>query len=89
MPRLDTNNANQKTDIFALGLVIYFMLKGYLPFPELDSWKDKLEIISQFKTKYFPALDNMQGNDVVKKYQAREYKLANKVVRDLEKITIV
>jgi hypothetical protein len=31
------NGANQKTNLFALGSAIYFMLKGYPPFPKLDS----------------------------------------------------
>jgi serine/threonine protein kinase len=73
MPRSDPNDANQKTDIFALGSAIYFMLKGHPPFPELDSWKDKLEIVSRFKTKQFPALDDVRGGDVVKKCWAGEY----------------
>jgi serine/threonine protein kinase len=89
MPRSDANDANQKTDIFALGSAIYFMLKGHPPFPELDSWKDKLEIVSRFKTKYFPALDDVQGGDVVKKCWAGEYESADEVVRDLEKMTMV
>jgi len=67
MPRSDPDDANQETDIFALGSAIYFMLKGYLPFPELDSWRDRLEIVSRFKAKQFPALDNVQGGNVVKK----------------------
>jgi serine/threonine protein kinase len=37
MPRSDPNDADQKTDIFALGSAIYFIIKGHLPFPELDS----------------------------------------------------
>ena len=88
MPRLDPNDANQKTDIFALGLVIYFMMKGYPSFPELDSQKDKLEIVSRFKTKQFPALDDVRGGDVVRKCQAREYESADEVVHDLEKMTM-
>jgi hypothetical protein len=43
------------------------MLKGRPPFPEQDSWKDKLEIVSRFKTKQFPALDDVRGGDIVKK----------------------
>jgi serine/threonine protein kinase len=89
MPWSDANNANQKTDIFALGSAIYFLLKGHLPFPDLDSWKDKLEIVSRFKTKHFPALHDVQGSDVVKKCWTREYESADEVVHDLEKITMI
>lgn len=89
MPRSDANDANQKTDLFALGSTIYFMLKGHPPFPELDSWKDRLEIVSRFMTKQFPALDNVRGGDLVKKCLAGEYESADEVVHDLEKMTMV
>jgi serine/threonine protein kinase len=36
MPRSDPNYADQKTDIFALGSAIYYMMTGHEPFPELD-----------------------------------------------------
>jgi len=65
MPRSDPNNANQKTNIFALGSAIYFIIKGHPPFPELDSWKDTLEIVSRFKTGQFPALNKELGGEVV------------------------
>ncbi|KAH6710667.1 kinase-like domain-containing protein [Leptodontidium sp. MPI-SDFR-AT-0119] len=40
MPRSDPNHADQKTDIFAFGSAIYFMMTGHEPFPELDSFDD-------------------------------------------------
>ncbi len=49
------------------------MMKGHPPFPELDSWKDKLEIGSQFKMVQFLALDDMLGSDIVKKCWAGEF----------------
>ncbi len=67
MPRSDPNDANQKTDIFALGSAIYLIIKGHLPFLELDSWKDTLEIVSWFKSPQFPALDKKLGGVVVQK----------------------
>jgi hypothetical protein len=71
-----------------LGLAIYLTLKGHPPFPEPDSWKDKLEIASRFKTKQFPALDDVRGGNVVKKCWAGEYKSADELVHNLEKMTI-
>jgi serine/threonine protein kinase len=41
-------------------------------------------LVSQFKTKQFPALDDVRGGDVVKKCWAGEYELADEVVHDLE-----
>jgi hypothetical protein len=66
MPRSDPNDVNRKTDIFALGSTIYFMIKVIPPFPELDPWKDKLEIVSRFKGGQFSALDEVLGGDVVR-----------------------
>ncbi|PMD54983.1 uncharacterized protein K444DRAFT_645834 [Hyaloscypha bicolor E] len=87
MPRSDPNNANWKTDIFASGSAIYFMMKGHPPFPGLDPWKDKLEIVSRFKAGQFSALDEVLGGDVVKKCWAGEYESADEVVHDLKKRT--
>jgi serine/threonine protein kinase len=88
MLQLDPNDANQKTDIFALGSTIYFIMKSHPPFPDLDSWKDKLEIANRFKTLQLPTLDNVLGGDVVEKCWAAEYKSANEVVHNLEKVTL-
>ncbi|KAL5323491.1 hypothetical protein ACEPPN_008028 [Leptodophora sp. 'Broadleaf-Isolate-01'] len=85
MPRSDPNDANWKTDIFALGSAIYFIMKGHPPFPELDSWKDELEIVSRFRNRQFPPLDEVPGGDVVKKCWTGEYESADKVVHDLRK----
>jgi hypothetical protein len=87
MSRSDPNDANQKTDIFALGSASYFIMKGHPPFPELDSWKDKHEIASRFKARQFSALDNVLGGVVVKKCCAGEYESADEVVHDLEEMT--
>ncbi|MCJ1478789.1 hypothetical protein MMC13_007473 [Lambiella insularis] len=83
MPRLDPNNANQKTDIFALGSAIYFIIEGHPPFPELDSRKDMLEIVSRFKSYQFPALDEEL---VVQKCWAGKYESADEVVRELKEM---
>jgi hypothetical protein len=65
------------------------MLKGHPPFLELDSWKDILEIVSRFRTKQFPAPDDVRGGDVVKRCWAGEYESADEFVRDLKKMTMV
>ena len=88
MPRSDPNEANQKTDIFALGSAIYFMMKGHPPFPELDSWKDSREIVSRFKAGQFPALAEELGGAVVRKCWAGKYESADEVVHDLKKVNM-
>jgi serine/threonine protein kinase len=84
MPRSDPNDANQKTDIFALGSAIYFIIEGHPPFPELDSRKDTLEIVSRFKSYQFPALDEELGGVVVEKCWAGKYESADEVLRELK-----
>ncbi|PVH79411.1 kinase-like protein [Cadophora sp. DSE1049] len=75
------------TDIFALGSAIYFIIKGHPPFPELDPWKDELEIVSRFKERQFYALNWVPGGDVVKKCWAGDYESADEVVHDLRNST--
>ncbi|MCJ1473155.1 hypothetical protein MMC13_001806 [Lambiella insularis] len=88
MPRSDPNDANQKTDIFALGSAIYFMMKDHPPFPELDPWKDTLEIVSRFKAGRFPALDEELCGEVVQKCWAGKYESADEVVHGLKNMNM-
>lgn len=53
MPRKG-NDANCKTDIFALGSAIYYMLTGEEPFPDLDTWDNEEEIALRWTTEQFP-----------------------------------
>lgn len=88
MPRSDPNDANQKTDIFALGSAIYFIIKGHPPFPELDSRTDMLEIVSRFKSYQFPVLDEELGGVVVRKCWAGKYESADEVVHELKEMNM-
>jgi hypothetical protein len=55
MPRSDSNYADQKTDIFALGSTIYYMMTGHEPFLELNPLddNDEAEIVTQYKLRQF------------------------------------
>ena len=44
MPYPDFNTIDEKTDIFALGLTIYYILKGHELFLELDLDEDEEEV---------------------------------------------
>ena len=88
MPRPDPNDANRKTDIFALGSAIYFIIEGHPPFPELDSHKDEVEIVNRFKSHQFPALDEKLGGVVVQKCWAGKYESADEVVHDLKEVNM-
>ncbi|KAF1960727.1 kinase-like protein [Byssothecium circinans] len=86
MPRADPTSANRKTDIFALGSAIYFMMSGRPPFSELDSWKDREEIERRFKTGQFPPLGEIQGGGVVKRCWTGRYESADQAIHDLKEL---
>jgi serine/threonine protein kinase len=86
MPRSDVNHADQKTDIFALGSAIYYIITGHERFPELDSFNDdhEVEIASRYRSGQFPHLDSDLGGNVVHECWAGTYTTAGEVVEDLE-----
>lgn len=85
MPRSDLNDANRKTDIFALGSAIHFTLNGHMPFPELDVWAHSSEIVDRFETGQLPDLDGVPAGCVVRKCWTAGYESADEVVDDLTK----
>ena len=88
MPQSDPSDANQKTDIFALGSAIYCMIKGHPPFPEPDSRKDAPEIESRSKSCQFPAPNPKLGGVDVQKCRAGEYESADEVVHELTEMNM-
>lgn len=59
MPRVHGDFADVKTDIFALGSAIYFLIMGHEPFPELDDLEDEEEIECRFQNGDFPSDDHL------------------------------
>lgn len=57
MPRRDRTHCDRKTDLFAFGAVIYFMMVGKPPFPDLDTVDNGDEICRRFKYREFPPLE--------------------------------
>ncbi|KAL9104906.1 MAG: hypothetical protein Q9163_000223 [Psora crenata] len=84
MPRTDINHADQKTDIFALGSALYYIMQGEEPFPDLDSGADADEIITRFSSGQFPELQSSLMNRVTHKCWAGVYDSAEVVLQDLE-----
>lgn len=58
MPQSDPNYADKKTDIFALGSAIYYIMEGHEPVPELNPLDDddEAEIIRRYTSGCFPSL---------------------------------
>lgn len=67
IPRVDPDDTNLKADIFTLGPCIHFIMEIYLPFPELDHWKDQVEIVRRFETGHFSVLGELFNGDVIRK----------------------
>lgn len=55
MPRSDRNHQDRKTDLFAFGTALYFILTDEMPFPELGI-DDEDEIQERFARQEFPPL---------------------------------
>ena len=83
MPRLDSDHADWKTEIFALGSTFYYLMEGHQPYPELDSLDDEEEIVARFSNGRFPDIDCPSMNRVIHKCWAGEYDSAESVLQDL------
>lgn len=68
-----------KTDLFALGSAIYFIIMGHEVFPDLDSDKDEEEIERRFRSSQISGRSaRMQC-----KCWMQEYSSAQEVVNDI------
>jgi serine/threonine protein kinase len=88
MPRSDPNHADQKTDIFALGSAIYYMMTGHEPFPELNpnDDDDEAEIVARYKSGQFPVLDPQLGGQIIHSCWVGAYGSASEVADDFQKL---
>jgi serine/threonine protein kinase len=72
LSQIYSDHADVKTDLFALGSAIYFIMTGHKVFPDLDSDKDKEEIKRRFQNCQF--LVNLQVcGAITSKCWAQEY----------------
>lgn len=85
MPRCHGDYACVKTDLFALGSAIYFIMTGHEVFPELDSLDDE-EILSRFQNGVFPIDSSHVCYHITEKCWKQQYKSADDVVSDLSLI---
>lgn len=84
MPRENRNHQDRKTDIFAFGTVLYFILNDELPFPEL-SVDDDEEIERRFARQDFPPLEQLPGGDVIRNCWIGVYDDAFRAMVDLQR----
>lgn len=88
MPRPDRDRHDRKTDIFALGTAIYFIMTGELPFPDLDLFDNEEEIQRRFQVGDFPPLEQQRGGDVIFKCWKGLYEDAAEIILDLQKLAL-
>lgn len=86
-PRADPFEANVKTDVFALGCTMYFILTGHCVFPDIvdgeEGWAEKVQ--DRFKSGQFPE-DFDTCNWIVLKCWKQQYDSTSTVVRDLNAV---
>ena len=85
LPRIHGDYADVKTDLFALGSAIYYIMTGHEIFPQLDSFEDEDEIESRFVHGQFPA-DNHTCCQITEKCWKQCYESAGDIISDISQI---
>ena len=88
MPRANSNHADWKTEIFALGSAFYYIMEGHEPYPELDSDHDEEEIVERFTSGKFSDIECSSMNHVIHKCWAGKYDSVGAVLQDLELVRV-
>jgi serine/threonine protein kinase len=83
MPRADPSHADWKSDIFALGSAIYYIMEGHEPFPELDSFDDEDEIEERFASGRFPEVQYSGMQRITHKCWAGSYDSVHALLEEL------
>ncbi|KAL4877451.1 kinase-like domain-containing protein [Aspergillus karnatakaensis] len=86
-PRDDPFEANVKTDLFALGSTIYFIVMGHAVFPDIvdgeEGWYEKVK--ERLQKHEFPQ-DVHVCSEVTRKCWWKEYESADELLRDLNSV---
>ncbi|KAM5439833.1 Phosphorylase b kinase gamma catalytic chain, skeletal muscle/heart isoform [Microsporum ferrugineum] len=87
MPRSHSDFADVKTDIFALGSAIYFIMLGDEVFPELDTFNDDEDeqVALLFSNGDFPT-DDHACSTITDKCWRQAYESAEDIIQDISQI---
>ena len=83
MPRIDSNHADCKTEIFALGSTFYYIMEGHEPYVDLDPDRDEERIVERFMSGQFPEIEHSLMNRIIHKCWAGSFGSADAVLQDL------
>jgi len=86
MPRVSSNYADWKTEIFALGSVFYYIMECQEPYPDLDPDLDEEQIVERFTSGQFPTTECSSMDRVMHKCWAGEYDSVDAVFQDLKSV---
>lgn len=87
-PRVHSDYADVKTDIFALGSTIYSIMMGHEVFPDLNSWEHEEKIGARFSNGQFPT-DTHPCFEITAKCWKQSYESAKDVISDLSQISLL
>jgi len=85
LPRKPADHASIRTDLFALGSAIYFIIMGREMFSDLDNSKDEDEIERRFRVGEFPTDPHVCAT-IAEKCWKQLYSSAQQVLADLEAV---
>ncbi|PYI35300.1 kinase-like protein, partial [Aspergillus indologenus CBS 114.80] len=85
-PRSHGDYADRKTDLFALGSAIYFIMMGHEIFPDLSNDDDD-EIAARFQNEQFPK-DNHACAQITEKCWKQQYESAADLLFDIVQIQL-
>jgi serine/threonine protein kinase len=80
LPREATSPPNEITDIFALGTLMYTIMVGVEPYPDLSD----TEVEGRYRRQKFPETDNIVCGRMILRCWSGEYASAKEVFQDLK-----
>lgn len=83
MPRADSDRADWRTEIFALGSAFYYIMEGHEPYPDLDPGCDEEQIEERFTSGQFPEVRCSSMSCVIHKCWAGRFNSAEQVLYEL------
>lgn len=86
-PRDDIFHADVKTDIFALGCLIYFIMLSHQVYPDIidgeEGWREKVE--DRFRRQQWPLEQHLCSRITLKCWK-KEYESAQEIVQDIKSL---